>query len=627
MTETMRTDEVDVVLGDDGTWRAAWTSSGVVLDAGAARIDLTSRDLTSRSADGSWHADGLHARWNPNDDDLWVELDLNADILTVQAGYRAKETETVGLLTPLVAVPELDPQARLVNGYDSWAYAGVVAGDRDGDSWWNTALVDRGGRTLVVQALGAERFATRIVVEEGMLIVECGGTPPLRFVPDTWGYEVLEPAPVALPLAAGEEVRSERVAISAGTDAVALVDRLAARVGANGAARRWAGAPIAGWESWYHYGHAIDAEALLANARLLRERFGGRADIDLVQLDDGWQVAHGAWTPNERFPADLRTLTTSLHQLGARAGLWLAPFMVTPDAPGIATDHRDWCLVHSSGHTLRDRHGLWGLDASHPEALVWLRELGAQVRTWGFEMVKLDFLYIGAQEAIRHDPSVTGTDALRRGLRAFVDGLGDDVYVLGCGMPMLPALGICHGNRIGPDLATPVLHREFGQPLAEGWSGWHGVAVQARNVAARFALHHWFDCDPDVVLAWGSDLSTPDGYSLEESRTFATLAALLGGPYFLADDLGTLAVAEREVLEDPETLALLGGDDLRPVDLFAAPERPEIVHAFATATGIPSHWVARRAGKQLTATFNWRDEPVDGIPARGVRLDQSPRSS
>ncbi len=617
------TDEVEVVLGDDGTWNARWSTSGVALGSVAARIDLTTRDITSRSADGSWTMIGRRARWDPTGDGLWIELELDADIVTVQVGYRAPAGETVGLLTPIVAVTELETESRLVDGYDSWAYSGVVTGDREGDSWWNTALVDRDGRTLAVQALGAGRFATRIALEEEMLIVECGGTPPLRFVADTWGYEVLEPAPLALPLAAGAEVCSERIALAAGSDPVALVDRLAAYVGRVGGARQWDGAPIAGWESWYHYGHAIDAESLVANAHLLRDRFGDRADFDVVQLDDGWQVAHGAWTPNDRFPPDLGALTSSLHEMGARAGLWLAPFMVTPDAPGIATDHRDWCLVHASGHTLRDRHGLWALDASRPEAVRWLHDLGAQVRAWGFEMVKLDFLYLGAQEALRHDPSVTGTEALRRGLEAFVDGLGDDIYVLGCGMPMLPALGICHGNRIGPDLATPVTHRELGaQPLTHGWSGWHGVAVQARNVAARFALRHWFDCDPDVVLAWGSDGTTPDGYSLDESRTLAVLAALSSGPFFLADDLDGLTVEERAVLEDPEVLGLLGRGGFVPRDLFAVSDEPETEHAFTAARSVASTWVADRDGRGFSATFNWTDESHDGIPAHGVRVDR-----
>jgi alpha-galactosidase len=619
MTGRLGTDTVTLTLEDDGTWSAHWPAADVTLLRVRARVDLGDQDETTADGAGAWRVDGTTARWSAGGPGLEIALHVDGEVVTVTASYRASAACRLGHLAPVVGVVDVVATARLVDGYDSWAYAGVVDGARAGDSWWNSAIVAADGRALALQALAAARFATRVSHVDDMVIVECGGTPSARFVDGTWGYEVLEPELLALPLEPGEEVRSEPVAIAAGTDAVALVDDLAARAGRS--ARRWGGPPIAGWESWYHYGLRIDADAFLANTGLLRARFGESRAFDVAQLDDGWQVGHGAWEPNDKFPADLGELTAAVHDRGARAGLWLAPFMVERDGPGVGTEHPDWCLRHESGQPLRDRHGKWALDASHPDALEWLAALGVRVREWGFDMVKLDFLYLGAQEAGRHDARVTGTEALRRGLGAFVDGLGDTVYVLGCGMPMLPALGICHGNRVGPDLATPVLHREFGQPVPDRWSGWYGVQVQARNVAARFALHHWYDCDPDVVLAWGSDGATPDGYSLEDSRALATMAACCGGPFFLADDLAALTTDERAVLEDPEVLDLLpeaSGAGFRPLDLFARPEAPPVEHAFAPATSIAQEWVTRRHGDLFTARFAW-DVPAGERRVRVTR--------
>ena len=112
--------------------------------------------------------------------------------------------------------------------------------------------------------------------------------------------------------------------------------------------------------------------------------------------------------------------------------------------------------------------------------------------------------------------------------------------MLGCGAPMLPMVGICHANRIGHDLAVPVLGREL-RPAARatGGPGWKGIKAQARQAAARWALHgRWFHNDPEIVMAWGSDgRGGPDGYSLEESHTQAVVAALVGGPFLLADQL------------------------------------------------------------------------------------------
>ncbi len=319
-------------------------------------------------------------------------------------------------------------------------------------------------------------------------------------------------------------------------------------------------------------------------------------------------------------------MVEQIHQLDLRCGLWLAPFMVQPGTVGLGTDHEDWCIVDdATGATLRDRHERWALDASNPAVVDYLRELGAQVRAWGVDMVKLDFLYEGAQEGRRHDPRVTGTQALRRGLRAFVDQLGEDVYVLGCGAPMLAMVGICHANRIGHDLAVPVLGRVYGQPLRDGWTGWKGVKAQARQAAARWATHgRWFHNDPEIVMAWGSDgRGGDDGYSLEEAHTQAVVAALVGGPFLLADQLSTLLPEEWAVLEDPELLDLAWDErGFRPSDLFEHPDHGR-QHAYSQPADLPSVWVAERDGRRVVALFNWTDEPATRTAPDGTTRRRS----
>ncbi len=615
MTRTLGNGTVEVELGD-GTCTARWPEVGITLGPCAAHVDLADRRLDSHGGPGAWTVDataaGGRARWTQRDDGPWIEVTVPAEgvVLTFAAGYTARGDEQLGGLTVVEGTIEPEPAQRLVSGYDSWSYAGVRGASEAGQSFWSTAYVgDRGA--IAFQALGAERFCTCIGNDGPHVLVECGASPTIRHVAGTWGAAVLEPTAMALPLATGEEVRAEPIAIAADADSLGLIEDLAALAGEAMGVRRWNGPPITGWESWYHYGLRIRHEQLLANARVLRERYRDRPGFDVVQLDDGWQVAYGAWRTRDRFPDDLSELTAELRGLGARPGLWLAPFMVQPGVPGLGTDHEDWSIGDPGGGPLLDRHGRWGLDASDPAVVAWMRDLGAQVRAWGFDMVKLDFLYLGAQEGVRHDCRVTGTQALRDGLRAFVAGLGDGVYVLGCGAPVLPMVGLCHGNRVGHDLAMPVLLREFGQPLAEGWTGFAGIRGQARNVAARFALpRRWFDADPDVVMAWGSNATSPDGYSIEESRTLATLAAFCGGPFLLADDLAALTDAERTVLEHPGLLDLAWGDGFRPLDLFDHPDDPEVEHAFAQPRDLASLWVADRGSRRVAALFNWTDEPA-----------------
>jgi len=639
VTRELRTRDLVVELGA-GTWTVRWPEAGISAGPFAARVLLDGHLHDTGTAGGGWKIEtgpgfgrpGAWARWRPHGDGPALHLHVPADGDTVVARVVVRPAADARLdrLVPLAGRVDLGGDVttavRLVEGYDSWSYAGVRAAATPGRSWWRAAFVRAGEAALAVHALDAARFAT--VVEsagtagELRVAVDCGAAPAVELAPGSWGYEVLAPPSLDLPVAAGAEVRSPPIALSAGTDAFALLEQAAELAGVTSARRRWSGPPIGGWESWYHYGLFVEPAEILANARLLRERIGDRPGFDVVQVDDGWQQTYGAWWPNDRFPADLATLVADLHALACRAGLWLAPFMVQPGAPGVATEHPDWLVRDADGAPVLDRHGRAAIDGANADALGWLRDLGAQVRGWGFELVKLDFLYLGAVEGVRADATVTGTDALRRGLRAFVDGLGDDVYVLGCGAPLLPLVGLCHGNRVGHDLGVPVRLREYGNPLAEDWTAFRGIRPQARNVAARWALHRrWFECDPDVVMAWGSE--QPDGaggFALEESRTLATLAALCGGPYLLADDLAALRPAERQVVEDPVLLDLAHGDGFRPLDLFDHADDPPREEFFDQPARVASRWRTTGADADVEAHFDFDDTDDTDVPAHGVRL-------
>lgn len=635
MSRILRGGGVAVELGT-GRITARWSVTGMTAGPLVARAHFHDDVLHSDGTSGSWRVEtgaalgrpGAWARWVPDEPGvtLAVHVPTEDGIVVVRVGFEARATQTLEALEPVAGPVDLggtavDAATRLVQGYDSWAYAGVRPAAVPGESWWGTQLAGPSGG-FGVQALDATRFATVVstrpadaaVTERhastALVSVTCGATPPVAPVDGTWGYETLPPPPLALAMLPGAVEEAPPVALSSGSEPLAVAENLAALAGRAAGARRWSGPPMCGWESWYHYGLVVDREQLLRNARVLLERYRGLPGFDLVQLDDGWQVTYGAWWPNDRFPEDLRELTAEVRTAGGRPGLWLAPFMVQPGAPGLGTDHAAWAVCADDGTPLLDRHGRFGLDASNPAVVDWLRGLGEQVRAWGFDMVKLDFLYLGAVEGRRHDPGVTGTEALRRGLAAMAAGLGDEVYLLGCGMPLLPAVGLCHGNRVGHDLAVPVRLREFGQPRREGWTGFQGIRPQARNVAARFALHRrWFDADPDVVMAWGSDGASPDGYSIEEARTLATLAALCGGPFLLADDLAALADDERAVLEHPGLLDLVAGRGFRPVDLFERADDPGVEEFFAQ--GDPaSLWLAERGDRRVAALFNWSDAPA-----------------
>ena len=247
------------------------------------------------------------------------------------------------------------------------------------------------------------------------------------------------------------------------------------------------------WCSWYSlYGWVSETSFLNA--------LDGLRDLpfDVLQLDDGWELTVGDWEANKKFPSGMAAMAEKIRASGRVPGLWLAPFMVTLNST-LARQHPDWLLRNDQGEPVRaglSWNGItYALDSGHPEVLAWLDNLIRKVCDWGYEYLKLDFLYAGALPGKRKN-NLPREAAYRQAMQLIRAAAGD-AYILGCAALVIPSLGLCDGMRIGPDVApywinTP-MSLWLNNPDHPG----------ARN-ALRTSLHRlWLQpvvhTDPDVV--------------------------------------------------------------------------------------------------------------------------------
>ena len=252
--------------------------------------------------------------------------------------------------------------------------------------------------------------------------------------------------------------------------------------------------PYRVWCSWYSLYDEIDPTKLLKILADLDD-----LPFDVFQIDDGWQKSTGNWEPNAKFPQGMQKMAARIHETGRKAGLWLAPLLISP-ASDIFHEHRDWLLHDEQGHLVKAGYN-WGdvvyaLDTTHPGALAWLIALMEKVRAWGYDYVKLDFLYAGALPGKRH-LDVPRETAYRDGLLKMRTALGD-AYLLVCGSPILPSLGLCDGMRIGQDVGDYWDSRLFDDFLIN--FGTPGVHNALRNTINRLWLQPLVHTDPDVVF-------------------------------------------------------------------------------------------------------------------------------
>jgi len=320
----------------------------------------------------------------------------------------------------------------------------------------------------------------------------------------------------------------------------------------------------AGWCSWYHFFHHVSEEDLNRNLDALSAR-KGEIPVDVVQLDDGYQRAIGDWTEcNDKFPSGLEAIAGRIRSHGFRAGLWTAPFCVVPESRLFAA-HPEW-LLRDPGHDRFFRgllHGDWStsgsvhvLDPSQGEVLRHVESLFAELNALGFDYLKLDFLYVVAMQARAQDPHFTPAERLRLALEAVRRGAGEAAFLLGCGCPMGPAVGIVDGMRISADVAPYWQARGIG-----GASGGEIPGIEATtpsvanalpNIARRVWMHRrlWLN-DPDCLMARSSDTDLLP----EEVRTLASAIAVSGGMTILSDDVAALSSEDCDRVRRVQELA------------------------------------------------------------------------
>lgn len=378
-----------------------------------------------------------------------------------------------------------------------------------------------------------------------------------------------------------DATRSVEDALAAAADAVG--DRMGARVPET--------APT-GWCSWYHYFTGVTEDAVRTNLTALEE---WDVPVDVVQVDDGYETAFGDWRSLESGFSDMPGLSDDIETAGYRPGLWLAPFYVQADSE-LAATHPDW-LVTEDGEPVDagERHGpMYGLDTTHPEARAWLQEtFETVVDDWGFSYLKLDFLYAAALPGDRHD-DVTRGEAYRRGLETIRAAVGDDTFILGCGAPTFPSVGVVDAMRVGPDTAP--YWRKPDDPASEPA---HENAI--RNVLNRQFCHRrlWVN-DPDCQLV----RETTD-LTAAEQRAFAAVVGFTGGANVFSDAVSEIDDAGRSLLE--RTLPPISDGDVEGVGDVTVPDRLVVERAADGAVGL--------------AAFNWADTEQSVRLTPGERLD------
>jgi alpha-galactosidase len=356
------------------------------------------------------------------------------------------------------------------------------------------------------------------------------------------------------------------------------------------------------WTHWYQYYHDISEQRFLGALDSLAQARDILPFL-LAELDDGYQSAWGDWlSTNDKFPHGLEWLAGQVRQRGFTPGLWLAPFAVERKS-SVARLHPNWLVMNKRGKPTSTgflyNTFIHALDLTNPEVLEHLRTMANTLsQQWGFRMLKIDFLNAAALPGHRFNPKHTRAQALRAGLQAIRQGAGEETFLLGCGCPFGPAIGVVDAMRIGPDTApswNPYFHwLEWAGPLIKNNPSMPAMRNALRNTLNLNSLHRrlWWN-DPDCLVI-RDDSRLDDA----EVQSEISLIGLSGGMLISSDDLSKVSAKRQRWLR--LVLPNLGMHGL-PLDGLKH-EMPRVYRVPLENLG--QQW-------QLLALFNSQDHPRD----------------
>lgn len=304
-----------------------------------------------------------------------------------------------------------------------------------------------------------------------------------------------------------------------------------------------------GWCSWYYYYTNITEEIIRSNIKEIQNK---SIKVDIFQIDDGYQKEIGDWLQwNHKFPNGLKPLVEEIKNAGMTPGLWLAPFLVRKKS--------EFLQLYPEA-VLKDKKGnfvpalwnpLWGwdytycIDVTHPRALEFLEHIfKTLVNDLGFTYLKLDFLYSASLDGVAYDRKQSPYQRYRNAIEFIRKIVGKDIFLLGCGAPIYPSIGIFDGMRIGCDV-TSFWHPEWYRELIKDK---HALCTERAliNTLTRSFMHRrlWLN-DPDCLLV-GKDRNK---MSMNQTITMATVMAMSSGMLLLSDNLTTLDPDRLEIFQ------------------------------------------------------------------------------
>lgn len=298
---------------------------------------------------------------------------------------------------------------------------------------------------------------------------------------------------------------------------------------------------MSGYTSWYNYFQDISEDIIIRDLNGLDP---AKDEVSIFQIDDGYEPYVGDWLDYcDKFPKGMKYIADKVHEKGYKAGIWIAPFSCQK-VSRIAKEHPDWLIKDEKG---KPQLGCiaWGgaytLDIYNDEARAYIKKVfDVVLNEWGYDMVKLDFLY---SECVTPRNGKCRGEIMYEAMKLLRECVGDKL-LLGCGVPMSAAIGVCDACRISCDVDLTYKgkiynHIHVSNEMLSAQSAINN-SIFRRHLNGRVFMN-----DPDVFFLRDNNLK----FTWEQKKLLARINNLCGNVLFVSDNAGDYTAEQMLLLK------------------------------------------------------------------------------
>lgn len=291
---------------------------------------------------------------------------------------------------------------------------------------------------------------------------------------------------------------------------------------------------FAGYTSWYNYFQNITEDIIIRDLEGLADKVGDNANI--FQVDDGYESKVGDWlvVDENKFPKGMGYIADEIHTKGYKAGLWLAPFSAEFKSR-LVSEQDDWFIRDANGKKLIGGfgwNGFYVLDIEKPEVRNYIKSVFRTVfDDWGYDMVKLDFLYSAA--IIPRNNKTRGQ--LMFEAMEFLRECCQDKIILGCGVPLGAAFGKVDACRISCDVELSFADKYYTKVTNQEIIS--AKMAMNNSIFRRHLNGRIFASDPDVFFLRDDGMKRAK-FTMAQKKLLARINHMFGSVLFVSDNVG-----------------------------------------------------------------------------------------